>query len=141
VSVAAGEFFDEENALEPLFDRDSWDTHYWGEGELPPGTQGVFPVWFSCPDAKIREAYFVPPSCPIPKIGDTLVFPVQVVLKDSSVVRWDGPPGSERPAPLLVVRRARRVGTKTGLVIVVFALIPLLAAGAWKARRQVRPER
>jgi hypothetical protein len=72
--------------------------------------------------------------------GDVLSFPVELTLSDSSLVRWDAPPGSERPAPALVVRRDRGVGIKPVLVFVGLALIPLLTAGAWKVRQGMRME-
>jgi hypothetical protein len=94
---------------------------YWGGGEINPASLGTFPFYFSCPEAEV---------------GDTLAFSVELVLSDSSVVRWNGPPGSDRPAPTMVVRRGRRVGFRSGLVIAAIALIPLLTAGVWKAQQR-----
>jgi hypothetical protein len=95
----------------------------WSGGELAPGTLGIFPIWFS-----FRRA----------EVGDTLVFPVELVLKDGSVVEWGGPPGSDRPAPRLVVRQGRRFGGRTSLMIVTLALVPLFAAGVWKVSQRMR---
>jgi hypothetical protein len=64
-------------------------------------------------------------------VGDVLTFPVQLVLSDSSVVDWNGPPGSGRPAPTLVVERPFASGARLiaiGLVAAL-AIVVLLSAG------------
>jgi len=104
-------------------DRKNRRTPYWGGGEIAPAALGTFPFSFSLSDNEV---------------GNPLAFPVELVLSDSSVVRWDGPPGSERPAPRLVWKQGWRPGGRTNLVLVAMALVPLFLAGLWKLRQRVR---
>lgn len=74
-----------------------------------------------------------------PRVGDTLVFPVTLVLADSSVVEWTGPPGSERPAPTIVVGRALpRLPVTATVAAAAVALVVLVVTGllwVWHRRR------
>jgi hypothetical protein len=73
---------------------------------------------------------------PDARAGDTLTFPVRLVLSDSSEVEWSGPPGSERPAPtLLVVRSHHRFGVSAVSTAAEMALFTLLLMGAHQFTR------
>ena len=90
-------------------------------GEIPVGEGKAFPIVIQSAEAKP---------------GDVLSFPTELTLSDSSVIVWAGPPGSERPAPRLVVMEARGIEARTFLLVAAFALVLLLSVGAWKARQR-----
>ena len=98
---------------------------YWSGragGEITPGTYGRFPVQFRATGAET---------------GDTLFFPVEVLMGDSSIVEWNGLPGSEWPAPMVVVGRPMpRVERKPALVASALAVLVLLVAGFYKIRQR-----
>ena len=95
-------------------------------GEITLGGFETFGMFIKIPDAKAGESYS---------------FPVRLTLSDSSVVWWDGPPGSEHPAPVLYVGDAPpRVPVLGGTIVGALAFIVLLVAGLyWIRQRRSNP--
>lgn len=90
-------------------------------GAIPPGEGGA--VFIKLRLVGARE-------------GDTLTFPVELTLEDGSIVEWTGPPGSERPAPSVVVGEPpAQVPAPVGLGVAGLALLVLLTSGGYMLRR------
>lgn len=88
----------------------------WSGGAIHPGTFQVFAMFVALSD--VDE-------------GDELRFPVELVMADGSVVNWNGPPSSTRPAPTLVVSSS--LGSGRGLavsgIVAGAAILVLVSAG------------
>jgi hypothetical protein len=95
-------------------------------GEIPVGEIETFFMYIAAPDARVGESY---------------AFPVILTLSDSSKVRWDGPPGSERPAPTLSVGESPpRASIRVGAPLVSLALLVLFVTGLyWIRQRRSQP--
>jgi hypothetical protein len=92
------------------------------DGTIPPGEGGT--VFIRIGMLSARE-------------GDTLTFPVELTLEDGSIVEWRGPPGSGRPAPMVVVGEPpTRNPTVFLLVVTALALVVLLTAGGYMLRQR-----
>ncbi len=88
----------------------------WSDGVMRTGAFHVFAMFVALSELAV---------------GNVLSFPVQLVLSDSSVVDWNGPPGSDRPAPTLVVKESLGSGASLlafGLAAAL-AIVVLLVAG------------
>ncbi len=88
----------------------------WSDGEMRPGAFHVFAVFVALSELAV---------------DDVLSFPVQLVLSDSSVVDWNGPPGSDRPAPTLAVNESLGSGARLFAIglAAALAIVVLLVAG------------
>jgi hypothetical protein len=84
---------------------------------MDPGTFQVFAMFVALP--RLEQ-------------GDELRFPVELVMGDGSVVNWNGPSGSARPAPTLLV--SSWLGSRPGLAVsgiaAAAAILVLLLAAA-----------
>ena len=89
----------------------------WSSGSLDAGTFQVFAMFVAL--SGLHE-------------GDELRFPVELVMADGSVVSWNGPPGSARPAPTLLVSSSFGSGRGLALsgILAAAAILVLLSAGA-----------
>ncbi len=76
---------------------DRIDTVTWEGGSVGPGEEGEFPFSFVVPEQP----------------GATLFFPTLQTYADGTVVRWIGAPGSEEPAPGVLVTEATGGGGGT----------------------------
>jgi hypothetical protein len=91
-------------------------------GEIPLGEIETFGMFINIPEARVGESY---------------AFPVILTLSDSSKVRWDGPPGSERPAPTLSVGESPpRASVRVGAALVSLALLVLFVTGLYWIRQR-----
>lgn len=74
------------------------------------------------------------------RVGDTLAFPVTLLLSDSSLVEWAGLPGSERPAPILLVGEAPpRLPARAVITAGILAALILIFVGIYMIRRWRSP--
>jgi hypothetical protein len=72
--------------------------------------------------------------------GKALYFGVRLMLSDSTMIEWTGPPGSERPALRVeaVAPTPNRFVVPAAITLALLCMGILLVAGVWKARLHLR---